>query len=204
MKMKKGIFIMSLNSKRLKDAINNKNNFHFNNEVDELDVFVFDTWEILDGIFLNKSNAEQQNNIIERIIGKIETDFIAVDITKRDLLRYSRTRKKLNPYICAVYQEYYTNPVFESHCKNQVFQNLQPKLRVMSIESNKSYLIELLIPFLITEIALFLSIYHKNEYYKIYGMETEMNIVVAIRENKYPVFNPFMKANIDYVKIITN
>ncbi len=49
-KFKRGIFITSLNSKRLRDAISNKNNFHFNDDVEELDVFVFDTLEVLNGI----------------------------------------------------------------------------------------------------------------------------------------------------------
>ena len=54
---------MSLNSKRLQDAINNKNNFHFNNEVDELDVYVFDVFEVLNGIFFSEKNAWEQKRI---------------------------------------------------------------------------------------------------------------------------------------------
>lgn len=199
--MKKGIFILSLNSKRLQDAINNRNNFHFNHEVDELDVYVFDVFEVLNGIFFNESNAWKQKAIIEDIIQKLETGFVAVDTVKRELIRCSNKRKELNPYIKSVYQEYYSNPVFESHCRNQVFQNLQPKLKKLAIENNKSTLLELIIPFLIMEIALYLYIYDKNEYFKIYGMEKEMSIVIAIRENKYPAFSSFLNGKIDYIRI---
>jgi len=192
---------MSLNSKRLQDAINNKDNFHFNSEVDELDVYVFDVFEVLNGIFFNENNAGQQKESIEDIIEKLELGFVAVDTVKRELIRCSAKRKELSPYIKAVYQEYYSNSVFESHCRNQVFQNLQPKLKNLAIENNKSALLELIMPFLIMEIALYLYIYDKNEYFRIYGMEKEMGIVTAIKQNKYPAFNQFLKGNIDYIKI---
>lgn len=204
--MRKGIFIMSLNSKKLNDAITHKDNFHFRHEIDELDVFVFDTLEILNGIFLNEHNVKEQQDIIEEIISKLETGFVAVETTKRNLIRCSEARKTLDPYILAVYNEYYSNPAFARHCKNQVFQNLQPKLERMSISSNKSPLIEILIPFLVTEIALFLFIYHKKNYSKIYGMEAEMNILTAIREKKYPAFSSFINTDtaIAYIKITAN
>ncbi len=198
---KKGIFVLSLNSQRLQDAIKNKNNFHFNNEVDELDVFVFDVFEILNGIFFTEKNAWGQKEIIEGLIQKLETGFVAVDTVRRELIRCSSKRKELNPYILNLYNEYYSNPSFESHCKNQVFQNLQPKLKKLAIENNKSTLIELIIPFLIMEIALYLYIYDKQEYCKIYGMEKEMNIIIAIKNNKYLSFSKYLKKNIDYIKI---
>jgi hypothetical protein len=198
---KKGIFIMSLNSKRLQDAINNKDNFHFNHEVDELDVYVFDVFEVLNGIFFTDKNAWQQKETIEEIIQKLETGFVTVDTVRRELIRCSAKRKELNPYILAAYNEFYTNPSFESHCRNQVFQNLQPKLKKLAIDNNKSALLELIIPFLLMEIALYLFIYDKQEYFKVYGMEKEMGIITAIKENKYPVFGKYLKNNIEYVKI---
>ena len=82
---------MSLNSKRLQDAINNKNNFHFNNEVDDLDVFVFDTFEILNSAFFNDGNVEKQKHFIEGIIESLETNFVAVDTKQRELIRCSKS-----------------------------------------------------------------------------------------------------------------
>lgn len=202
-KIKKGIFITSLNSKRLQDSINNKNNFHFNNMVDELDVFVFDTMEILNSIYFTENNAFQQKEIIENIIHKLEENFIAVDTIKRSLLRCSQIRNELKPFLISVYQEFYSNLVFERHCKNQVFQNLQPKLRRLSIHDNKSDLIELLIPFLIYEISLYLFIFNNSDYIKIFGLEVEMNIIKAIKNHKYPAFDKYLNADVDYIKILT-
>ena len=138
---------------------------------------------------------------VEVIIQRLETGFVAVDTVRRELIRCSLKRKELNPYILAVYSEYYTNPSFESHCRNQVFQNLQPKLKKLAIDNNKSTLLELIIPFLIMEIALYLYIYDKEEYFKVYGMEKEMDIITSIKENKYPVLGKYLKNNIEYVKI---
>ncbi len=199
--MTKGIFITSLNSRRLQDAINNKHNPCFSNDIDELDIFVFDTFEILNGIFFSDENAGTQKQKIESIIQCLETDFLSVDSSKRKLIRCSKKRKEINPYILAVYTEFYTNPIFESHCKNQVFQNLQPKLNRLSVANNRSNLIDLLIPFLLVEIALYLFIYHKDEYCKILGMENEMNIISAIKTHKYSSFSNFLSSDIDYIKI---
>lgn len=201
---RRGIFIMSLNSNKLKEAVKHKNAFEFNHEVDQLDVFVFDTMEILNGIFLHEKNVMQQEQEIEEIISTLKTDFVAVNTSKRELIRCSTKRKELNPYLQAVYSEYFSNPVFESHCRNQVFQNLQPKLRRLAIDNNKSKLIEILIPFLLTEIAVFLFIYDRDEYQSIYGLETEMNIIIAIRNNKYEVFNKYLQNQINYKKMTVN
>jgi hypothetical protein len=200
----KGIFIMSLNSTKLKEAIEHKNAFEFNHEVDLLDVFVFDVLEILNAIFLYEKNVMQQEYEIEEIISKLKTDFIAINTSKRELIRCSTKRKELNPYLQVVYSEYYSNSEFESHCKNQVFQNLQPKLRRLAINNNKSNLIEIIIPFLLTEIAVFLFIYDKKEYQFIYGLETEMDIISAIRNNKYEIFNKYLQNQVKYKKITIN
>ncbi|MCB0537324.1 MAG: hypothetical protein KDE33_07315 [Bacteroidetes bacterium] len=201
---RRGIFIMSLNSNKLKEAVEHKNAFEFNHEVDQLDVFVFDTMEILNGIFLHEKNVMQQEQEIEEIISKLKTDFVAVNTSKRELIRCSTKRKELNPYLQVVYGEYFSNPIFERHCKNQVFQNLQPKLKRLAIDNNKSKLIEILIPFLLTEIAVFLFIYDGNEYQSIYGLETEMNIITAIRNNKYEAFNKYLQNQINYKRITVN
>ena len=123
---------------------NNKNNFLFNNEADDLDVFVFDTFEILNSAFFNDGNIEKQKQFIEGIIESLETNFVAVDTKKRELIRCSKIRKELNIYIADVFKEYYSNPVFESHCRNQIFKNLQPKLKTVGVVNNKSNLTSLL------------------------------------------------------------
>ena len=110
---RRGIFIMSLNSNKLKEAVEHKNAFEFNHEVDQLDVFVFDTMEILNGIFLHEKNVMQQEQEIEEIISKLKTDFVAVNTSKRELIRCSTKRKELNPYLQVVYGEYFSNPIFE-------------------------------------------------------------------------------------------
>lgn len=199
---KKGIFIMSLNSKRLQDAINQKNSFHFNNEVDELDIYVFDVFEILNGIFFNSVNVGEQKRLTEDLIEKLRDGFVAVNTTRRELIRCSSKRRELTPYLTALYREYYTNTKFESHCRNQIFQNLQPKLKRVGIDNNKSPLIELLTPFLIMEIALYLYIYNNGCYSRIYGMEDEMDIVLSIKKGKYPFLDPFVKEKVEYVKLI--
>ncbi len=200
----KAIFIVSLNSKRLNDAINNKSNFHFIHDVEDLDVFVFDTLEVLNGIFFNKTDAENQKSEIEKIIKRLENDFVGFDKRKRQLLRCSKMRKLLNPYIKAVYDELFSNSVFESHCRNQIFQNLQPKLRKQGVSNNRSDLIELLLPFLLVELALYLYVFNVETYDQIYGMETEMNIIKAIKNNKYESLNKFVSRPVEYVKITAN
>jgi transcriptional regulator with PAS, ATPase and Fis domain len=199
--VKKEIFITSLNSTKLKEALMLKGSFQFQNETDFLDVFVFDTLEVLNGIFLNESNVEQQSNIMEKIIKTLEDEFLVVDSDKRKLVRCSQYRKILNPYISAVYQEYYSNSKFEKHCKNQVFQNLQPKLKKLSIVNNKSHLIDLVIPFLLVEIALYLYLFDSKEYKTVYGLEQEMEIIFAIKNQKYSAFTKFLKSEINYIKL---
>lgn len=200
--MKKGIFIMSLNSKKLDIALQNNNNFYLKVKQEKLDVFVFDTFEILNGIFFNKKNAGDQKVIIDDIIKKLEYYFISSDIKKRELIRFSKIKKELNPYILEVYKEYYNNVTFERHCRNQIFQNLQPKLKKINIENNKSNLIELLLPFLIVEIAVYLFIYHKNYYTTIYGLENEMNIIESIKSDKYEAFSKYLTNKTEYTKLL--
>jgi hypothetical protein len=148
--------------------------------------------------------VEKQKETIEGIIEKLETEFIPVGTVKRELIRCSTRRRELNPYIRFCYDEFYGNPKFESNCRNQIFRNLQPKLKKMSILNNRSPLIELLVPFLMVEIALYLYIYNQSTYEMIYGMETEMEIIAAIRGNKYPVFQPFLNKPVNYIKITTS
>jgi hypothetical protein len=199
--MTRGIFILSLNSRRLQDAIRLKNNFNFNYSIDELDVFVFDVYEVLNGIFFTESDVRKQKESIEAIIQQLEDGFIAIDTVKRELIRCSSQRKNLSPYLTTLYGEYYSNPVFQSHCKNQIFKNLQPKLKRLDITSNKSPLLEILVPFLLVEIAIYLFINHTNKYDKIFGMEDEMDIVAAIKAHKYSVFTKYLTTDVPYIKM---
>jgi hypothetical protein len=199
-----GIFFMSLGSNKFNEAIKQCCSFDFNCEVEQFDVFIFDIQEILNGIFMNENNVMQQVQEIDNIISKLNTNFIAINASKRELIMYSAKRKELNPYLQSVYNEYFSNSVFESHCNNQVFQNLQPKLRRLAIDSKKSKLIEILIPFLLAEIAVYLFVYDKGEYYSIYGLEAEMDIISAINNNKYKAFNRYLKSQINYKKISVN
>ncbi|MBK8243258.1 MAG: hypothetical protein IPK88_07525 [Saprospiraceae bacterium] len=200
--MRNGIFIASLNSKRLNEAILNGKKFHFNNEIDVVDVFVFDTFEVLNGIFFKNENANAQNAFIENIISNLENNFVMACIYKRNLIRFTKIKSKLKRYIALVYNEYYTNIVFESQCRNQIYQNLQPKLNNINIENNKSNLIELLLPFLVVEIALYLYIYDKGHYLKIFGLESEMGIIESIKTKKYPTFNKYLNYNIEFTKVL--
>ena len=127
-----------------------------------------------------------------------------MDTKKRELIRCSKIRKELNLYIADVFKEYYSNPVFESHCRNQIFKNLQPKLKTVGVTSNRSNLIEILVPFLIVEIAVYLFIYDKGFYSKIFGLENEMEIVESIKNEKYPSFAKYLKHKIEYTKILIN
>lgn len=199
--MSKGIFIMSLNSKRLSEAIANKDHLAFVDGVSSLDVFVFDTFEILNGIFFNDQSVEKEKAKIEHIIAAVEREFIPFGDQGRSLIRSSEHREILKPYIHVLYSEYYTNDKFERHCKNQIFQNLQPKLRKVNVEENNDRVIELLVPFLLVEIALFLYVYNSTTYRKIFGMEKEMNIVSAIRERKYKAFEKYLVHDVEYMKL---
>lgn len=202
--VRNGIMFMSLGSEKLRQVVSQKIVIDFHCEVDQFDLFLFDTMEILNGIFFGENNVMQQLQYIEELISTLNAKFIASNASKRCLIRYSYKRKELKPYLQSVYNEYFSNSVFESHCNNQVFQNLQPKLRRMAINSNKSKMIEILIPFLLAEIAAYLFVYDKGDYCCIYGMETEMEIISAIKNNKYAAFKKYLNNDIRYKRLIVD
>jgi len=198
---KKGIFLVSLNSKKLDHFLDNEYPLTIDNNLTELDLLVFDNFETLNGIFFNDRNVNNQNNLLEDIIERVKTQIVATNKEKRNFIRFTEKNRELNQYILAVYKEYYSNASFKRHCKSQIFQNLQPKLRDLNITNHKSNLIELIAPFLIAEIALYLYIFSMEYYQIIFGFENEMGIIADIKNGKYPSFNIFIKQKTDYQKV---
>lgn len=201
---RKGIFLVSLNSKRLEEFLKNKESIELNDNIDKIDVFVFDVCETLNGIFFNERDIEQQYVIIENTISLVLEGLVNADSKNRKLIRFTQLQKEISPYMAAVYNEYYNNASFKRHCKSQIFQNLQPKLRDVKITNHKSDLLEILAPFLLAEIAFYLYAFHKEEYDIIYGLESEMNIIADIKNNKYPVFSGFINTKITHSRITDN
>lgn len=198
---KKGIFLVSLNSKRLEEFLANKETVNLNNRIGILDVFVFDIFETLNGLFFNERNIQQQHTAMEEIISSVKDLIVNTDANDRNLIRFTELQKEISPYLAAVYTEYYINSSFKRHCKSQMFQNLQPKLRDVGIINHKSDLLELIAPFLLAEIAFYLFAFDKGEYDEIYGLEAEMNIIADIKNNKYPAFSGLIKKKITHSKI---
>ncbi len=194
----KGLFIMSLNSKRLFDVLHYKQLIYENIETDNLEVYMFDNYEVLNALFFKiEGGAGEQSENISGIIREVEQNFI--DETK--IFQFSKHKKELSAYLLAVNNEYYSNAVFERHCKNQIFTNLQPKLKAQGIMNNKSALIELLVPFLLAELAVYLWIYDSGQYVNIYGLEKEMDILIAIQNGKYPAFSRLLNNKVPYHQI---
>lgn len=198
----KGIFLVSLNSKKLEDFLNRDLLLDIDKDLKKLDLFVFDGYETLNGIFFNNRNVKEQDELMENTISGVVEKIVNKDIKKRKFLRLSQYQKEISPYVAAVYNEYFTNASFKRHCKSQIFQNLQPKLRDVSILNHKSNLIELIAPFLLVEIALYLYVFDKAEYDRIYGLEAEMNIISDIKNGKYKAFEIFINKKTEYEKVI--
>ena len=173
----------------------------FRSDKNKLDVFVYDVFEVLNGLFFSPNNIEQINVQMESIINKVNQQIVLKDADKNKLIRFSDFQKEMSLYLIAVYSEYFTNPSFKRHCKSQIFQNLQPKLRDVKITDHKSNLIEILSPFLLAEIAYYLYIFHKNEYSAVYGLESEMEIITAIKNKKYESFNGFIVNPVPHIKV---
>jgi len=197
----RGIYIASLNSQRLKDTLESNKYFDFKKEVNSLDVYVFDNFEILNGIFFNSNNAAEQKVDVESIIQKLEKQFMGKLSISNRLLRHSNEQRGMSEYLQTITNEYYTNNKFKMHCFNQIFQNLQPKLRRVDVTDNKSYLIELLVPFLLNEITVFLEIFDKQKYDKVFSLEHEMSIISAIEDKKYKAFEKYLKGKVEYITI---
>lgn len=196
---KRDVFMVSLNSKRLEVYLE-KQQQSFSDK-NKLDVFVYDVFEVLNGLFFSTNNIEQINEQMESIINKVNQQIVLKDVDKNKLIRFSDFQKDLSIYLIAVYSEYFTNASFKRHCKSQIFQNLQPKLRDVKITDHKSNLIEILSPFLLAEIAYYLYIFHKNEYSAVYGLESEMEIITAIKNKKYERFNEFILNPVPHIKV---
>jgi quinol monooxygenase YgiN len=197
-----GIFLVSLNSRKLDHFLKSGQNLTIDQTLDKLDLFVFDGYETLNGIFFNEKNVKEQDEIVEQTIANVISKVVDTYEDKRRFLRLSNMQKELAPYTCAVYNEYYSNVSFKRHCKSQIFQNLQPKLRDVNILNHKSKLVELIAPFLLVEIALYLFVFHTGRYQKIFGLESEMNIIIDIKDGKYPAFASFVNNKTLYEKVI--
>ena len=196
----KKIFFVSLNSKKLDNFIIHNELGNLLNDFDKLDLFVFDTHEKLNGIFFNDSAIETQEEVIENKIKLIENAGLNAK-NKATLIRCSKFQKSFENHNKVVYNEYYSNRKFQNRCKSQIFQNLHPKLKSKNILTNKSPLIEILVPFLLVEIAIYLYIYDTGIYQEIYGLEAEMGILIEIKNSKYPVFEPYLNYKLDHIKI---
>jgi quinol monooxygenase YgiN len=201
MMTEKGIFLVSLNSKKLDEFLTGRESIRVLDDIENLDVFVFDVFEDLNGLFFNTGNIEEQHQAIETTIKRVQKNIIEINLPNRKLIRFSELQKKIKPYLIALYSEYYSNDSFKHHCKSQIFQNLQPKLRSVGIESHKSNLIDILCPFLLAEIAFYLYAYHVGEYKTILGLENEMEILQAIKNKKYQNFLEFLNFETPHIKV---
>lgn len=196
----KRIFFVSLNSKKLDDFLANNEFDNLLNGFDNLDLFVFDTYEKLNGIFFNDSAIETQDGVIEKKIDLIVEAGLKSN-NQTQLIRCSKFEKHFENHIAVVYSEFYKNRKFHNHCKSQIFQNLHPKLKSKNIITNKSPLIDILVPFLLVEIAIYLYLYDTGSYQEIYGLESEMGILLDIKANKYPAFESFLNHLLPHSKI---
>jgi hypothetical protein len=197
----KGIFLVSLNSRKLEQFLAADQSFVVDDRMEKLDLFGFDTFEVLNGIFFFPQSVREQNTHIEEVICEVIAKMVSPYGDERRFLRLSEMQKDLATYQLSVHQEYYKNPKFKRNCKSQIFQNLQPKLREVGITNHKSHLIEILAPFLLAEIALYLFVFDSNCYDLILGLEAEMSIIADIKNGKYPVFMPFVKQKTTYQKV---
>ncbi|AUP79086.1 hypothetical protein [Flavivirga eckloniae] len=199
--MNKSILLVSLNSKRLDKFIQNGLNKLIPLKNVETDIYIFDVFEVLNGILFNSSNILDEKiklgKIMESVYGKL---FDAVP-NKGEIIKYSEHKKEIRKYMSIIYNEYLTNPSFERHLCSQIFQNLQPKLRRYNITDSKDSLIELMTPFLLTEFAFYLYVFDIGKYDFIYGLEDEMEFIKSIKNSKYENFNPYIKYNPEYRKI---
>jgi len=119
---KRDVFMVSLNSKRLEVYLE-KQQQKFS-DTNKLDVFVYDVFEVLNGLFFSPNNIEHINEQMELIINKVKQQIVLKDADKNKLILFSDFQKELSIYLIAVYSEYFTNASFKRHCKSQIFQNL--------------------------------------------------------------------------------
>lgn len=198
----KEIFMVSLNSKRLQAYLTEPDLGFLKTK--NLDVFVFDTHEILNGLFFERKDASDQRHFIEETIEAVREKLISPDISRRNLLKYSKLVNDLQEELALVFQRYYLHGSFRRHCKFQVFRNLHPKMKALGIPDHKSNLVDILVPFLLTEIALYLNIYKEGAYCCTYGLEGEMEIMEAIKGGKYPEFDHLLIHPVNHIKVEIN
>lgn len=197
----KGVFLVSLNSPKLEDFLNQKRKVSIEPKIDSLDILVFDVYEILNGLFFNERNVRQQQLVIENAIQRVQDGIVNVVPKNRKLILFSKIQKGYSEYMSIVYKEYFSNSHFMRHCKYQIYKNLHPKLKTVYITNNESPLLEIVAPFLLAEIAFFLYNFHKGEYQAMFGLEGEMEIIAEIRNGKYSEFNPYLNNKIPVLKI---
>jgi hypothetical protein len=104
-------------------------------------------------------------------------------------------------YLSAVEELYVESHKFESHCRNQVFQNLQPILQVRGVKNRRHQLTNVLAPYIIQEIALKLYIADKRLADVEFAPEAEMGILHAIYEGKYPELQQLAGSPLSFVVI---
>ena len=190
----KAVFFLSLNSNLYQGFIENNDILKSYSKF-QFDFLVFDNYEVLNSMFFNISEIQKHQ---ENINSKIE---LLSEKNKNAIILSSKAEKDLSNYLNCVYNEFYKNQGFKRHCKNQIFTNLQPKLRNVGILNHKSPLIDLLCPFLLIEIAYYLYVYDKGIYNFTMGMESEMEIINAIKSKKYDNFVPFLNYPVEHIKV---
>lgn len=197
----RGIILVSLNSKRLNKFIQIGLSELNRIQSDKTDVYIFDIFEILNGVLFNQGNIKEEAIRLEAISQSIYEKLYEALPNKGDIIKYSTSKKNIRKYMAAIYNEYLTNPSFERHLSSQIFQNLQPKLRRYDITDSKSSLIEIMTPFLLTEFAFYLYVFDTGYYSMIYGLEDEMEFIKSIKDGKYPNLMKFVKNKTEYRKI---
>lgn len=196
----KSIFFASLSSSRLPKFL--LGSYQFPMTQREVDVVVFDQSEILNRLLFHNSTPEDQLEFIEDTIGSIHQYLYVNGPFHGEIIRFSDFQNQISDIVSAVHFEYYSNQSFKRHCNSQIFRNLQPKLRTIGVSNHKSPFVGVLAPFLLNEISMHLFILMEGKYTTICGLEREMEIMCAIKEGKYPAFQPFLKFNLNYRNFI--
>lgn len=197
--MTKAAVLVSLNSGRMDELLARGKHVKIDNEAGGMDVLVFDVHEVVNGVFFRPSRADTEHSVIESKLAVVN-DLFVHPFKGRTLVRFSELDSTMGPYLSAVYAEFYKDASFRRHCKSQVFRNLQPKLRELGILKHTSSLTEILVPFLLAEIAFYLFVFDTGRYERTYGLEQEMGIITDIRAGKYPSFGGFLKHDVPHVK----
>ena len=96
----KSVFMVSLNSKRLQDYLNEPRvELNFN---EFTEVFVYDIPETLNGLFSNNLNIKGQSKIIENVIEDVNKKIVRNSINRK-LIKYSEIKNIIAENIVSVY-----------------------------------------------------------------------------------------------------